>query len=597
MKRKTTNLLSAVLVLVTFAGVAAAQQQPPAASTGGTQTPSSSTPPSAENVPEIISQEELPTFKVKVNLVEVRAVVRDAKGHVVDNLKVNDFQLFDNGKPQVITKFSIDRATDRPTIHSEPAVTSPNAPAPDAASQPPMARGFFAYLFDDEHLNPSDLAQARNAAVKHLQSLGPEERAGVFTTSGVGQLDFTDDRAQLTAAMNRIMSRIKESQASDCPPITYYQADLILNKNDPLVEQALMQATLACTLIASGPSDSSSVQRGTNSKISMMVFDAARRELEIGDTQVRLVLSTIQMLVRRMAELPGQRTVVLVSPGFFVNSNGDLPWRATEVMERAVNFKVVINTLDARGLYTRMPNGNESQQSKNPLLQYDFAEQDVKQDVLADIAGATGGTFFHNNNDFAEGFRQLAAPPHVSYLLGFAPQNVKPDGSFHNLKVKLTPPAEGSVRARKGYFAPKGATDATEQAKMAISDAVFSQDEVREIPVELHTQFFKSDDDNAKLSVLARVDVKQIHFHKANGRNNNDVTIVAALFDRNGNFVAGNQKLVQLHLKDATLENRLGSGISLKSSFDVKPGSYVVRLVVRDTEGQMAARNLAVQIP
>ena len=120
---------------------------------------------------------------------------------------------------------------------------------------------------------------------------------------------------------------------------------------------------------------------------------------------------------------------------------------------------------------------------------------------------------------------------------------------------------------------------------------------MRDIPVELHTQFFKPGDNDAKLSVLVRVDVRNIHFAKANGRNNTDVTIVSALFDHNGNFVAGNQKLVQLHLKDETLESRLSSGITTKSSFDVKPGSYVVRLVVRDASGELAARNLAVQIP
>jgi hypothetical protein len=57
-------------------------------------------------------------------------------------------------------------------------------------------------------------------------------------------------------------------------------------------------------------------------------------------------------------------------------------------------------------------------------------------------------------------------------------------------------------------------------------------------------------------------------------------------------------KRIELRLKDGTLENKLGSGITVKSTFDVKRGSYVVRLVVRDSEGQMmAAENGAVEIP
>ncbi len=520
---------------------------------------------------------------MKVNLVEVRVVVRDAKGHIVDNLKQEDFQLFDNGKPQVISKFSIERTTDNPTISPEPAAAAPDVTAPPAAVQPVIAKRFVAYLFDDMHLQFSDLSQARNAAIKHLQSLGPEERAGVFTTSGQGQQDFTDDRAQLISAMNRIVPRSQQSKVvPDCPDITYYMADMIANKHDQIVAQMAMQDAQDCGAAASQAE----------------VEAAALRELEIGDNEIQLSFSRMEALVRRMAELPGQRTIVLVSPGFM---NSDLQWKETELMDRAVHSNIVINTLDARGLYTPGPDVSQTRQPlptiSGRIEQYRIAEQEANEVLLADLADATGGTFFHHNNDLDEGFRRLAAPPEVSYLLGFAPQNLKLNGSYHNLKVKLKPPAKGSVQARKGYFAPKGPADSTEQARQAIEDAVFSQEEVREIPVELHTQFFKPDENDAKLSVVARVDVKQIHFHKANGRNNNDVTVVSALFDRNGNFIAGTQKLLQLHLKDETLDSGLGSGITLKSSFDVKPGSYVVRLVVRDADGQLAARNLAVQIP
>jgi hypothetical protein len=53
-----------------------------------------------------------------------------------------------------------------------------------------------------------------------------------------------------------------------------------------------------------------------------------------------------------------------------------------------------------------------------------------------------------------------------------------------------------------------------------------------------------------------------------------------------------------MRLKDQTLESRLNSGITVRSSFDVKPGSYMIRLVIRDSEGQlMAAANGTVDIP
>jgi len=93
------------------------------------------------------------------------------------------------------------------------------------------------------------------------------------------------------------------------------------------------------------------------------------------------------------------------------------------------------------------------------------------------------------------------------------------------------------------------------------------------------------------------VDVKHLHFHKADGRNNNALTIASGLFDRNGTFITGMEKIVTMRLKDETLERKVDSGVTVKSSFDVKPGSYLVRLVVRDAEGQLSAENGAVEIP
>jgi hypothetical protein len=76
------------------------------------------------------------------------------------------------------------------------------------------------------------------------------------------------------------------------------------------------------------------------------------------------------------------------------------------------------------------------------------------------------------------------------------------------------------------------------------------------------------------------------------------MTIVSAVFDRNGILVGAIQKDVEMRLKDETFDQRIGAGVSMKTSFDVAPGSYIIRLVVRDSEGQtMAARNGVVEIP
>jgi hypothetical protein len=218
--------------------------------------------------------------------------------------------------------------------------------------------------------------------------------------------------------------------------------------------------------------------------------------------------------------------------------------------------------------------------------------------VLAELAYGTGGTFFHNSNDLDEGFRRVATRPEYFFILGFSPQNLKLDGTLHNLKVTLKNASKVTLQARRGYYAPKHIADPAETAKREIEEALFSREELHDLPVEMHTQFFKSSDELAKVTVLVRVNAKQLRFRKAEGRNRNDLTIASALFDRNGNYVAGIEKHLEMRLKDDTLENKLRSGLTVKTNFDVKPGTYLVRLVVRDTEGQlMSAENGSVEIP
>jgi VWFA-related protein len=80
----------------------------------------------------------------------------------------------------------------------------------------------------------------------------------------------------------------------------------------------------------------------------------------------------------------------------------------------------------------------------------------AETNVLAELAYGTGGTLFENNNDLAEGFRQVAGAPEYLYLIGFTPEKLKLDGSIHALKVELkNQPGLKVASARRGYCACK----------------------------------------------------------------------------------------------------------------------------------------------
>jgi hypothetical protein len=293
--------------------------------------------------------------------------------------------------------------------------------------------------------------------------------------------------------------------------------------------------------------------------------------------------------------------MALVSPGFILTMQTR---EQIDLIDRANRSNIVINTIDARGLYTPDVLGDISQpntstaQTAGPRDTLRLAEQFAQSEILGELADGTGGTFFHNRNDLDVGMQRAVAAPEVSYLLGFSPQNMKLDGRFHPLKVSLTNKSKLLVQARRGYYAPRTIKDPAETAKEEIQEAIFSQEELHDVPIELQTQFFKSSDTQAKLAVLTRVDTKSIQFRKDAGRSRDNLTFATAIFDENGNFITGGEKIIEMKLLDPTLARLNQSGLTVKSSFDIKPGTYLVRMVVRDGEGsQMAAKNGAVTIP
>jgi VWFA-related protein len=555
-------------------------------------TSSISSASSTSNVPEMTSHDAEADFKVNVRLVEVHVVVRDSQGKAIGTLQKEDFQLLDDKKPQVITKFSAQKPGLQ-IAHEQQTSQPINSTGTDtnAAPLPDVAERYIAYVFDDVHMEFGDLAQARQAAKENLKTLRPTDRAAIFTISGQNNLDFTDDQPKLRDAMDRIIPRpLVGNRVNDCPKMTYYMADLIQNKNDQQALAAVTADVLDCQF-----NNDSRMQAAAKS----IAEAAAAHGVSSGDAETHLALTSLKDVIRRVSAVPGQRCVALVSPGFLIPQQ---EYDLDNIIDRAMRANIVVNALDARGLYVVMPGGDITERvSRNTQVAgieglYQMASASADEDVMAELADATGGVFFHNNNDLAEGFRRVASTPEYYYVLAFSPQNLKLNGHFHNLKVTLKTAEKYSIQARRGYFAPKQLNGPEQEAKQEIEDALFSQEELHDLPIDLHTQFFKPSDAEAKLTVLTHVDVKQLHFRKADGRNNSNLTIVAGIFDRNGNLVVGNEKVLQMRLKDETLA-KMDPGLSVKTNFDVKPGSYLVRLVVRDTEGQIAAENGAIQIP
>jgi len=558
--------------------------------------------------PDVEGKDAQAIFTSKVNLVMVPVVVRDKQGHAIGNLKKEDFQLFDKGRPQMITRFLVEKASD----HLKPVEIAADVPAElkeeakTPASTAVVPTQFTAYLFDDLHLDPGDLVEVRNAALKHLtETMRPVERVAVYTTSGQRMLDFTDDLEQIKQAMLSIAPH-SNTESNECPPMSYYQADLIYYNKDPNALQISAADAVVCANINATPGPGGGQTDLSQTDQGRLALMTASRVLARGTQEARSTLLVLKDVARRMAASPGERTVVLVSPGFYVNDDNHTD--LTDLIDRAIRSNVIISSLDARGLYTVITGGDVSVSPFNQTnaasgtaaqrARIEASGQLENRGVLGEIADGTGGILFENSNNFEDGFQRTTSPPEFVYMLGFSPQNLKLDGSYHALKVSLNVKNGSTLQARRGYYAPKHASSEAELAQDEIREAVFSREELQDIPLEIQTQFFKADDGTARIGLVTKIDLKALHFKKDAGLNKNSLTIVAAVFDHNGNIVKGVERKLDINLKDATFEARINSGVTVRLALNVTPGSYVVRVVLRDQEGKMmTARNRTIDIP
>ncbi len=593
-RRTSARLLNALLAVSCTAFQVHAQEAP---AKSETQPQAPAAQAAGNDASEVSTRDTPPTFRVRVNLVLVRVVVRDGSGKVVSNLKKEDFQLSDNRKTQVISTFS----TETPESHK----VAPTTPSPvpdtdgnvsgDPAAIAALPQRFVAVVFDDTDMLMEDTVWVRSAATRLFSSLAPTDRVGIYSTSGQVTQEFTQEHERLQESLLRVVPRPLAAGGNgfhECPEISYYQADQIENRHD---SQALAVAAEDALQCAYGGDPRYAAQAKA------LAESASSRALASGDAQTEYVYRHLEETMKRLSAMPGQRVMAFVSPGFIITAM--LSLEGSSLIDRANRANIVINTIDARGLYTPdlgdiSDPPHDSMRTAGIKSSYRIAGQSMQSDILAQLADGTGGTFFHNRNDIDEGLREATAAPAMSYLLGFSPQNLKVNGAYHTLKVTLAGKQKFNIQARHGYYAPRTIKDPVEAAKEEIQEALFSQDEIHDLPAELQTQFFKKDASQARLAVLTHVDVKGIRFRKADGRNRDNLTVATAIFDENGNFVTGGEKIVEMKLLDRTFERLSHSGFTLKSSFDIKPGTYLVRMVVRDAEGaQMAARNGAVSIP
>jgi VWFA-related protein len=530
-------------------------------------------------------------IRVQTNIVQVPVVVRDSNGKAVGGLKKSDFELFDNGHQVEIASFNIENApgTPVPVLQKAQIVDAslPNigvSPAPPLIPTPPTPR-YVALFFDDLSMRMFDVVMARKAAESFVATaLKPGDKIGIFTTSTYVSLDFTDNVPKLLETLGKLISQRKKvgGMGSSCSAMNPYQAYEIVQTYNV-------------------HSDALDLAMNEGCGNAHDVIAAAHNMVGQAEQFAQDTLGIITDVIRYLGRMPGHRMMVLASSGFLTQTLAD---KQDKVIDEALNANVIINSLDAKGLVAEIPNYDEDGRpmrlkDKWAALydQFVTANREMENDPLAILAEGTGGKFYHNRNDLDVGLKEMAGAPEFTYILTFAPVDLKVNGAAHTLKVKLANSHGMSIQARRGYLAPSPNPTDTEKKQRKLDNAVLDAESLDALPAQVATEIGKSATGEPILRVAIHVDATKLPYQTQGDRRVERLIFITALFDEQNHFLTGVQGVMDLRLKKETLETISSTGLEAKLSLQAPPGNYKLRQVVEETgDGRIMATSRPVEI-
>ncbi|MGI8882941.1 MAG: VWA domain-containing protein, partial [Pyrinomonadaceae bacterium] len=333
--------------------------------------------------------------KISTSLIQIDATVTDKSGKIISDLKPEEVEIYENGVKQEISNFSF---VSNVKTESETAPATPgniSAPLPPSAVRPEQVRRTIALVVDDLTLSFESTHFVRRALKKFVdEQMQPGDLAAIIRTgAGIGALQqFTNDKRQLYAAIEKV--RWNPSGGGGVGAFAALEA-----------------------LPPGNPGQSAEQQREESDR-------NQAREAETNDFRQSIfatgTLGAINYIVRGMRDLPGRKSIMLMSDGFklFTKSEDGFmdSTRVLESLRRLVDqanrASVVIYTMDARGLQTLGltaaddTGGRSADQIEQSLTSRKNDLFDT-QDGLVYLARQTGGLAVINNNDLSGGIRKM----------------------------------------------------------------------------------------------------------------------------------------------------------------------------------------------
>ncbi len=572
--------------------------------------PGQNSPPQDENV-----------LRINTELVQIDVTVADKDGKLVRDLKREDFELYEDGKKQEISHFSIGTAA-RQATWLRPTAKTTNATAPVVARAPEVDAGRYLVLtVDDLHLAPGNLMLAKQALSRFIdQQMGSGDKVALVTTSGVLGLyqQFTTERDALKRAINRLSVRERQATSSaDMPHITPYQAELI-DQNDPEALELAVQELVR--------------ELNIRRDQAVPIAQGKARSIIAENTNVTVAtLSTLENVVRGLRELPGRKVMVLLSDGFLLGGlRSGRHFDVRRITDAATRAGVVIYSLDVRGLIAVPATMDASQPGSimggalaGARSRIENSGVEAQRDGLHALARDTGGLPLFNNNDINLGLQRVLDDTETYYLLAFEPSVSYRDGRYRKLEIKLVNRPGLKIRTRSGYFSPddkaaekenralaKAAEKDKEKApeKLAkeqlarrdaqVSEALGALFSLSGLPVEIVASFINTAQDGSAVDIASHIEMRNMRFTPTGDRQRAILEVIGLVFDENGKVISNFSDRLEMNLKPAGLERLLKNGLTYRKQVKLAPGFHQVRLVVRQEESpQVGSASSWIEVP
>jgi VWFA-related protein len=525
-----------------------AQQPPP---------PPDSQPPSTSSY----------TLKVESDLVLSNVVVRDKKtGEVVRGLKVSDFTLLENGKPQKIVSFDFE-SVDQAAPLNEATVsgmarskTSPANKANVATTEQLHNHRLIVFFFDLTSMQPEDIDRAVDAAKSYIN---------------------------------------RQMQAADLIAVLSLNTNLSLDQdftaNKPLLLRAVSQYN---------GSQGQGFAPGASSTTNAVEDSTAYTpdESEYNDINTDRELFAISTISKSLAYIGEKKSLLYFSGGI---SRDGIENQASlrNAINAAVRSNLSIYSVDVRGLQAISPLGDATTGSlrstgafNGSALQNNLDANFNSQEVMATLSSDTGGKAFFDSNDFAPAFQRLQQDTSAYYTLGFRSTDLRRDGRYRKLTVKINR-NDVKLEYRAGYYAPTDFKHATnEDRERELEEQLASDLPATDVAVYLQALYFRTDETHYFVPVSIVVPGSQIPFTKGGDRDKATLDIIGVVKDAAGREIGDARQTVKLAIDQSQQVTR--KNIQYSTGFNLPIGKYHLKFVVRENEtGKMGSFETDINVP